>query len=181
MKKVILVFSIALIGIYCFSFVKSETTKKQVRALILLQDSGLSTTLQATLNGADWEITGGDASGYLSTVAYSVFGQSTTGTFQTIKLTFNSTYTKGTLTGIGTDPNGGNVPIGIEYAFISQDGGTLRMGDTEKHSCAGVNCPCCDFIKRDDGTIKGCKCDYQDHDCRFPNGTGSCNHTVTQQ
>lgn len=181
MKNSIILSFVALVSVYCFSFVNRSAVKPDdTPTLILLQDSDLSTTLQATPNGDGWEISGGNAGAYLSSVGNAVFGQATPGGFQDIKIEFNADFTKGTLTGIGTDQNGARVPIGVQYEVLSQSGATLTMGDTEKHSCAGVNCPCCSFLKREDGTIKGCKCETEDHDCRFPSGVGSCNHSVSQ-
>jgi hypothetical protein len=45
------------------------------------------------------------------------------------------------------------------------------------HTCAGVGCSCCRFLKNSQGQIAGCEC-YQTERCTYQTN-GYCNHTIS--
>lgn len=55
----------------------------------------------------------------------------------------------------------------------------LEPGGGESHSCAGVNCSCCRFLKQK-GQIVGCQCNcVVGHPLCGLNCSGRCDHNVT--
>ncbi len=179
MKKLLFVFTLLLSGICCFPFIQSKGRPASTPAIILLQDTDHSTTLQASRNGEGWEITGGDAGRYLSAIARSALDKPDLANFQEIKIVFDKQYTMGTLSGKGTDPKGMMVPVGVQYKKVTQSGEKMTMTDTYKHTCSAVGCACCDFIRREDGSILGCKC-RNEADCPVSDKERAyCGHTIT--
>lgn len=174
MKKRIFIFILYCAAVCCFSFTKTSLHANSDPAMILLKDSRLSTTIQCTKNGNNWEISGGDAAGYLAFVANDL-GKTDAGNFSGVTLAFAPDYTRGSLTGTASDRNGNRIPVGIAYALTSTAGDTITMFSGEEHTCTGTPCSCCDFVKKD-GSIIGCGCRGDDA-CHVESGS-KCDHTV---
>lgn len=183
MKKALVFFTLALSGICCLAIMKPAAARNTDNpTLMILFDSARSVALQSTENGGVWVISGGNPGAYLATVAYRVFGRSDIGNYQDITIVFDSTFSKGTLTGTGFDANGNKVPVGVEYNLTSQSAGTNTYQYAVAHSCTGAPCSCCDFIKNADGTIKGCKCTFDSEECQWHEGSKHvCNHSLSTQ
>ncbi len=170
MKKPLLFFAIAILGVYCFAFIKPKVQAINDPTSIILRDTIRSINLGCTQNGGIWGVSSGDPASYLQTVAYSSFQKDLTN-FEGISIEFDSLYTKGSLTGFGTDSNGEKIPVGVEF---SNGNGTdiLNLYGGVEHTCTGAPCGCCVFIRRS-GKIVGCTCGI-DPLCEGH----TCNHTM---
>ena len=183
MEKALVFFALALSGICCLGTMKPAPVRNTDNpTLMILVDAARSVTLQSTESGGVWVISSGNPGAYLATVAHRVFGRSNIGNFQDITIAFDSTFSKGTLTGTGFDADGNKVPVGVEYNLRSQSAGTNTYQSTTAHACTGAPCSCCDFIKNADGTIKGCKCTFDHDECQWHEGSKNvCNHSLSSQ
>lgn len=169
-----------LSGICCLTALKSPRRLFDPPLLVILQDTSRTTTLQYTRNGSTWTVTSGDPDAYLAALAGQIFGVVNVESFQNSIIEFDSTYSTATLSAIWSDTNGNSMPAGVEFAFVSQlSDATFTYQYSEAHNCAGAPCSCCIFVKNEDGTIKGCKCDTVDHDCQIHPGPNRCNHSVS--
>lgn len=177
MKNFLFIAVLLVAGFYWFAFSKPPAVRSASSnpAIILLQDSRLPVTIQCTYDGSAWQAPAGAAGAYFSQILAG-FGQMGIGNFQNIRVKFNDDFTAGSLQGSGTGPNGAKVPVGIEYAFQSREGDTILMLSTDKHSCEGNPCSCCEFVEDSGGKIKGCKC-LGDNDCHLT-GNDKCDHRV---
>ncbi len=74
--------------------------------------------------------------------------------------------------------HGGNYLMALSVR-TAPDPIILDPGGGESHSCAGVGCSCCRFLKSS-GQIVGCQCTcIVGHPLCGLNCAGKCNHTVT--
>ncbi|MCB0535673.1 MAG: hypothetical protein H6574_01845 [Lewinellaceae bacterium] len=178
--KRILVLAFTFPSICCLTSLNSSKHQFDPPSQVILQDTSRNTTLQFTKNGSTWAITSGDQDTYLAAIADQIFGVVNVGSFQNSTIEFDSSYTIAIISAVCSDTNGKSVPIGVEFAFISQSANTaFTYQFAEAHTCTGAPCSCCVFVKNEDGTIKGCKCDTVDHDCQLYSGPNRCNHSVS--
>ncbi|MBK6929543.1 MAG: hypothetical protein IPH12_01275 [Saprospirales bacterium] len=180
MKTLLFLFVLATLSVYCLPLNRNSSfSTLREPARIILRDSALAITLEATRSGADWVISSGNPGNYLCAVAKTAFNLSPAGSFQAITLVFAPSFEKGALAGVAPAEGNLKIPVGVVYALEGQLDGVYSLKAEEKHTCTSAPCSCCDFVKREDGTIKGCKCIF-DNDCQHhPGDSNRCDHTVT--
>ena len=190
------IFSILALSILCFASLKTSflkiigygeeksigSSRSEIDAIstILLEDSAYSTTIQCNKVGNVWTVSSVSAtSTYLALLGNSEFNINAITNFQDIEAVFDSLYTSGSLTGIGSK-DGKSIPIGIQYVRIGTSGGgetVAHMRASVTHTCTGSPCSCCKFEKDSNGGIVGCYCSAR-NGCAYGQGD-KCNHTMT--
>ncbi len=180
MKRPILLLAFTLSNVCCLTSLKSSRHLSDDPSVVILQDTSRNTTLQFTQNGSMWTVTSGDPDAYLAAIAGQVFGVVNAGSFQNSVLEFDSGFTRATLSTLYNDANGNRIPLGVEFACVSQSAGaTFTYQYAEAHTCTGAPCSCCEFLKNEAGKVTGCKCSFVNHDCQTHEGPNRCNHTVS--
>lgn len=162
----------------CHCAPSSSTAKTPRPSEIALGDKNLSTTIRCQQVDGKWSLATAEpaVAAYLAQVGKYAFEIDGITNFREIEIAFDSLYTKGAFTAIGTK-NGSNVPIGVEYALRSTSKGKIKMTPTERHTCTSNGSTCCRlFIVN--GDIVGCE---GKSGCTGTDVAGKCNHSLTNK